>query len=235
MALPIITLPIKKLILSDGKSVNYRPFTVREEKLLLLAKEEGDTEIKYDTVIQIITNCTFGELDVSKLKTIDVERLFVNIRCSSVGSQVTLTFICKQDTGDDKTCGGMLRIPINLENTEYPKLPDNIKTTFMVDDISIILKQPTLGTLSASTNNDKYTDIVFYINKIVQGDEVYESSDVTLDELEAFVDSVPLDMKLDMAKTIDRFPKAQQNVKYECNDCGNSGDYTIRGIESFFM
>lgn len=235
MALPQIKAPIRKLKLSNDKVINYRPFTVKEEKILLLAKEEGNST-RYNAVLQIINNCTFGKLDLDSLKTIDIEKLFINIRSDSIGNVVTLSFICKA-VHEEKECGKHINIAVDLDETKYPALDKDLNLEFNLGDgVTINLKEPVLETLIKQEENSKesYSDIIFYLDKIVQGDEVFECDEYSLDELELFTESISLADKILIAKTIDKFPKANQTVKYKCK-CGNTGEYNIRGIQNFFM
>ena len=125
--LPKIDVPIYEIKLpSTGKTIKFRPFTVKEEKLFLMAYETEDAKYSVDTIFQVLNNCVISEGDIKDLPTFDIEYLFLNLRARSVGEVVKLKYRCNNDVGteeDPKKCNNSVEIELNVLEVEPTRNP----------------------------------------------------------------------------------------------------------------
>ena len=231
MPLPKISQPIFQLTLpSTGKVVHYRPFTVREEKLLLMAQESSEKKDIINVYKQLINNCAIDPVDVDALAAIDLEYFFICLRAKSVSN------ISKIQVKDSD--GEMYEVEVNLDkivverkNTE---VSNNIKLT---DTVGIILKYPTFKTLSRiedATEVDSTLAILRgCIAQIYEGEEVFDTSNYSKQELDDFILSLNKNQIEEIQKFFETMPKLVYNAKYLTKDKVVK-DLKIEGLENFF-
>jgi len=231
MPLPKISQPIFQLTLpSTGKVVHYRPFTVREEKLLLMAQESSEKKDIINVYKQLINNCAIDPVDVDALAAIDLEYFFICLRAKSVSN------ISKIQVKDSD--GEMYEVEVNLDkivverkNTE---VSNNIKLT---DTVGIILKYPTFKTLSRiedATEVDSTLAILRgCIEQIYEGEEVFDTSNYSKQELDDFILSLNKNQIEEIQKFFETMPKLVYNAKYLTKDKVVK-DLKIEGLENFF-
>ena len=143
MALPIINAPTYEVAVPSSKEkINYRPFLVKEEKILLLALEDGTAGALNAALKQIVNNCTYEKLDVNKLATFDLEFIFLRIRAKSVGEISTLSLLAE----DDGETYVEVEIPLEKITVDFPK--DHTDTVKLTDTIGVVLRYPTYETLA---------------------------------------------------------------------------------------
>ena len=152
MPLPKIDLPVFELkLVSLPNPIKFRPFLVKEEKLLLMALQSGEEDIVFKTIKQIINNCLIDELDIDKLPIFDIEYLFLNLRAHSVGEKVETYFMCRNAVGTEKNeegidvdieCKHMMPVSINVADIK-PPIADLSPKVYITDKIGIVLKFPT--------------------------------------------------------------------------------------------
>ena len=235
MALPKIDVPIFKVKLPiTKKTLSCRPFLVREEKILLMAKESGDnSDDSVDAIRQVVTNCILDDdIDIDTLPLIDLEFVLLKIRARSMGEVVTSNYRhgdCKKPT----------EINIDLNTVEVLINPKN-KTKIKINNtIGIIMKYPTISLMAKMSDTDKNPDKIFEIivkciDSIFDEDSVYSPTDFTQDELSEFL----LGMTQNQFKAIEEFfstlPKLQKKFEFKCVECGHTEDITLEGLSSFF-
>lgn len=232
MALPKISQPIFQLSLpSTGKTVHYRPFTVREEKLLLMAQESGERKDIINVYRQLINNCAIDPVDVDTMAAIDLEYFFVCLRAKSVSN---ISKVNVKDADDGKT----YEVEINLDKIEVQKsanVKNNIKLT---DSIGVILQYPTFQTLAKiDAKNDRTESTLSVlrscISQIYENEEVYDTVNYTEKELDDFV----LSLNAQQVEMIQQFfmsmPKLVYKAKYITED-KQLKEVTIEGLENFF-
>ena len=231
MPLPKISQPIFQLTLpSTGKVIHYRPFTVREEKLLLMAQESSEKKDIINVYKQLINNCAIDPVDVDALAAIDLEYFFICLRAKSVSN------ISKIQVKDSD--GEMYEVEVNLDkivverkNTE---VSNNIKLT---DTVGIILKYPTFKTLSRiedATEVDSTLAILRgCIEQIYEGEEVFDTSNYSKQELDDFILSLNKNQIEEIQKFFESMPKLVYNAKYLTKDKVVK-DLKIEGLENFF-
>ena len=240
MALPKLNVPVYEAILpSTEKVIKYRPFLVKEEKLLLTAQESGDDAL-LPAVKQIIKNCVQGEIDINNMPLFDIEFLFLRLRAKSVGEEVTLglkPWGCPNNEGE--LCEKTTKVNINLEDVKVIK-DEKHSSKVMIDDvIGIKLSYPDMNKLgkmgteitSASEGMKVIKDC---IDMIFTKDETYEKGSFTDKELDEFLDSLNTQQFMKIKDFFDTMPALKHTVKYKCETCGEEKETTIQGLNSFF-
>ena len=151
--LPKIDVPIYNVkLLSTGKSLRFRPFTVKEEKLFLMANEGEDLTTVVDTIKQILNNCILDEFDIDSLPLFDIEHLFLNIRARSIGEVVNLKYKCNNDvldeeTKEEKKCNNVVQIDLNVLDIQPEKQEGHTTKIEITEKLGIIMKYPNFETL----------------------------------------------------------------------------------------
>jgi len=240
MALPKLNVPVYEAILpSTEKVIKYRPFLVKEEKILLTAMEAGDENAMVPAVKQIINNCVEGNLDVDKLPTFDIEYLFLRLRAKSVGEKVTLglrPWGCPQNDG--KLCEKSTQVEIDLVEVNVIKNDKHSNKIMLDDKFGIKLSYPDmskLGKLEKIDTAESGMEIVKdCIDMIFTEEETFDKSSFTDKELDEFIDSLNTQQFTLIKDFFDTMPMLKHTVKYKCETCGEDKETTVQGLNSFF-
>ena len=233
MALPSITAPEYTLTLpSNKKKVKYRPFLVKEEKLLLFAAESGEREEMMSAVAQMIDNCVLDDIDSRKLPYFDFEHLFLHIRAKSVGE--TSTFIVKHDK---EGCGHQNEVTVQLDKIIHQTDKDHKSSFQLTDKIGIKMKYPTIESIKTfiEIENDPTKILNMFtesIECVYDEDEVYD--DFTKEEAVEFLESLSKEQFDKVALFFQNMPSSKIEVKYKCEGCGENVKTTVSGFEDFF-
>jgi len=238
MPLPTIVTPTYELELpSSGKKVRYRPFLVKEEKLLVLALESEDTKQITTSIKTVLKNCieTRG-VKVESLPTFDIEYLFLHIRGKSVGEEIEVNLICPDD--------GETNVPvtINIDDIKVQKDKTHTKKIKLDSELMMEMKYPSLEEFIK--NNFDFTDdldmdssfdlIASCINKIYNADEVWSTSDCTKKEVKDFLEQ----MNSLQFKEIENFfitmPKLSHSIKFKNPKTSVENTVVLEGLSSFF-
>ena len=239
MALPKLNVPVYEAILpSTEKVIKYRPFLVKEEKILLTALEADDTKALSGAVKQIVNNCVQGELDVDKLPTFDIEYLFLRLRAKSVGEKVTVglkPWGCPNNEG--KLCENTTEIEINLEEVKVDKKKAPSPKIMLDDKIGIKMKYPNIDTinLTGTTSEAAGMDVIKgCVDMIFTEEDTHERDSFTDEELDEFIDSLNSQQFKLVKDFFDNMPILKHTVKYKCNTCGEKKETILQGLNSFF-
>ena len=239
MALPKLNVPVYEAILpSTEKVIKYRPFLVKEEKILLTALEADDTKALSGAVKQIVNNCVQGELDVDKLPTFDIEYLFLRLRAKSVGEKVTVglkPWGCPNNEG--KLCENTTEIEINLEEVKVDKKKAPSPKIMLDDKIGIKMKYPNIDTinLTGTTSEAAGMDVIKgCVDMIFTEEDTHERDSFTDEELDEFIDSLNSQQFKLIKDFFDNMPVLKHTVKYKCNTCGEKKETILQGLNSFF-
>jgi hypothetical protein len=244
MALPKIDVPIYTVdLLSTGKPVRFRPFTVKEEKLFLMTNETDDVKSMLDTTKQVLNNCVLDEIDVENLPMFDIEKLFLNIRARSVGEVVNLKYKCnnsiKNEKEEEVKCGNLVDVDVNVLEIKPLENKNHSKKIVITENVGVVMKYPSFKlfeNINVQDNSESILEMAINcIDYIYDKDNLYYAKDTPKEELIDFVDSL---QSKDLEKIKDFFvtmPKLQKNVKFKCNKCGYDENINIEGIESFFV
>ena len=238
MPLPKISTPTYELELqSTGQTIKYRPFLVREEKLLVLALESEDTKQITTEIKTVIKNCieTKG-IKVETLPTFDIEYLFLNIRGKSVGEEIEVNIICPDD--EETT----VPVKIDVDDIQVQKNPDHNKQIKLDDSIMMEMKYPSLDQFIKSnfdftadnTMDQSFELISSCIDKIYTEDEVWAAGDVTKKELMEFLDQMNSSQFKEIEKFFETMPKLSHKVKVKNPNTEVESEVTLEGLSSFF-
>ena len=238
MPLPKINTPTYELTLpSTGKKIKYRPFLVREEKILIMALETEDTQQISNAVVQILDECILTKgVNVTKLATFDIEYLFLNVRSKSVGETVEVNLTCPDD---DKTS---VEMEINIDAIKVQKTRGHKNTIKLDDQYSMKLKYPSLNQfiqgnfdLSGESDVDKSLDMITScIEMIYDEEESWSASDSTKQELEEFIEQLNSKQFKSIEKFFETMPKLSHKVKVTNPTTEVESDVVLEGLASFF-
>ena len=233
MALPQLNTATYELELpSTGKTVKYRPFLVKEQKILMIAQESEDDKQIEKAFADIISSCTFGKLKPYEMPLFDIEYIFLKLRGKSVGEKVTLNVLCPDD---EKT---RVDVNINLEDVGVLTNDDHTNEVELTKDIKIIMKYPTLSDMTEFDKKGEVLVIFEMIKNCIQeihsGTEIYNSVDISSKELDEFIDSLNSVQFKMIKEFFDTMPTLKHTVKYKCDTCGEEKETLLQGLNSFF-
>jgi hypothetical protein len=238
MPLPKIATPSYELELpSTGETIQYRPFLVKEEKLLVIALESEETKQITTAIKTVIKNCILTKnIKVESLPTFDIEYLFLNIRGKSVGEEIEVNIICPDD--------GETQVPvkINLDDIQVQKNEDHTNKIKVDSSIMMEMKYPSLDQFIKSNFdfNDKnamdqsFELIGSCIDKIYTEEEVWSALDVSKKELTDFLESMNSSQFKEIEKFFETMPKLSHTIKVKNPVTEIESDVVLEGLASFF-
>lgn len=237
MALPIVETPRYELTLpSTDVMVQYRPFLVKEEKVLYMALESGDENQMQSATKEILTAVTFNKIDVELLPTFDVEYIFLQVRAKSVGEVAKFKIICPDDS---KTYGD---IEVDISKVEV-QVDDAHTNDVLLDEkrkLGVMLKYPNMKVLydTQGIKALKYEDIIKLIigcvDYIYEGEKNYPTSESTQEELKEFFENLSQDQFSKIRKFFDSMPKLRHVTKVKNPKTGVESTVTFSGLQDFF-
>ena len=239
MALPKIATPTYELELPSTKqTVKYRPFLVKEEKLLVIALESEDTKQITNAIKTVIKNCieTKG-IKVESLPTFDIEYLFLNIRAKSVGEEIEVNIICPDDNETN------VSVKINVDDIKVRENEEHSNKIKLDDNLMMEMKYPSLDQFIKSNfdfSNDSALDQSFElvascVNKIYNQEEVWVAADVTKKELMDFLDQMNSSQFKQIEKFFETMPKLSHMVKVKNPKTEVESEVVLEGLSSFFV
>ena len=237
MPLPKITAPTYELVLpSSDRKVKYRPFLVKEEKLLIIAMESEDTKQITEAVKNVLKNCILTRgIKVEKLSTFDIEYLFLNIRGKSVGEDVEVMITCPDD--------GETQVPylINLDDIKIVTSDDHNKDIKVDDTLSIRMKYPSMDEfiknnfdVSDMDIDDTFKLIASCIEQVYSEEESWSASDCTNKELVDFIDQLGSKQFKEIEKFFQTMPKLSHTLKVVNPKTKVENEILLEGLQSFF-
>jgi len=237
MPLPKISTPTYELELpSSGQTIQYRPFLVREEKLLVIAMESEDTKQITNAIKTVIKSCILTKnIKVETLPTFDIEYLFLNIRGKSVGEEIEINIICPDD---EETS---VPVKIALDEIQVQKNEDHTNKIKLDSSIMMEMKYPSLDQfiknnfdLSGNTMDQSFDLIASCIDKIYTDNEVWTAGDVTKKELMEFLDQMNSTQFKEIEKFFETMPKLSHTVKVTNPKTEVESEVVLEGLSSFF-
>jgi hypothetical protein len=234
MALPKIAAPKFALELpSNGKRILFRPFLVKEEKVLLMAAQSEDSLAMIDAVKDVIASCC-EDVDVTKLPYFDLEYLFLNIRAKSVGEIVKLEY--RHSGGKNykgETCEVVTPIDINLEQVKVEKNPDHTNKIKLDDRLGLELRYPTVNDVrQIGEGADEIRMLAKCILSVYDDENVYEPDNI--DDATQFIESLNNVQFAKIMEFINTMPKLRHTFSYKCKGCGQEDTVTLEGMSDFF-
>ena len=233
MSLPVINTPTYELkVPSTKESLSYRPFLVKEEKLLLMAMEEDDQKQMVNAVRQIVNNCTFESLDVKKIPMFDLEYVFLNIRAKSVGEVAKVKLLCEDD-GET-----YVDVEIPLDQVEVHFEDGHTNMIDLTDSIKIEMSYPTfemIDSLGDVDTKEIFELIGKCVARIIDGETIHERTDWSQDELKSFLESMTSKQFKDVQEFFETMPKLSYDVKFQNPKTNKDNTLTLEGLQSFFV
>ena len=236
MALPQVVLPTYELeIPSNGKKIKYRPFVVKEEKMLLLALETNDEKQIEDATRTLLKNCIQSRVKLEDLAIFDLEYIFLNIRAASVGEIVEMNITCQDD--------GKTRVKYNLNLTEVQvQKPEGHSNKVMLsEEMGIMMKYPAFddfvksSIIGAAPNADGVIEIIAgCIDQIFDKEDVYDSSTTSKKEFVEFLEGLTNKQFEEIQKFFETAPKLEHIIKIKNPKTGVENDIVISGLANFF-
>jgi len=236
MALPRIDVPTYELVVpSTDEKIKYRPFLVREEKLLLIALESGKNEDILRGVKDIVDACTFNKLKLGNMPMFDVEYIFLQIRSKAVGEVSTLRVLCKDDGKTyAKVEVDLTKIEVQVDGTHTNKIE-------LSDEMGVIMKYPTIDSFTENgieeiKASNMLDVIITCISQIYdkKGEEVYDAKDSTQKELIEFVEQMNTKQFADVQKFFDTMPALKHEITVKNPKTKKENKVTLSGLNDFF-
>ena len=238
MPLPTISTPTYELTLpSSDKKIKYRPFLVKEEKILILAMESEDTKQIASSIKNVISKCILSRgIKVEKLSTFDIEYLFLNIRGKSVGEHIEVMVTCPDD--------GKTQVPmsINIDSIKIQKNDEHDKDIKLDDTYTLRMKYPSLaeftktnfGSMNEMKVDDTFELIASCIDQVYSEEESWSHQECTKKELSDFIESLNSNQFKMVEKFFETMPKLSHTVKVTNPNTKVESDIKIEGLQSFF-
>jgi len=233
MALPKIDTPTFMLELPSTKeNIKYRPFTVKEEKILLMATQSEDGKEISNAINQIIVNCVDDlnpKFNLKNLTMYDTEYIFLNLRSKSVNNIITLTVTDPDDESEHE-------VEVNLDDVKVQFDPDHEKEIVINSNVTLIMKDPSYDNVSVESSDDIESNMSIVktcIDKILVDDDVVILSDHTQEEQDTFMDSLSSKNMQDIMSFLTTLPKLSHEVKYKVKNKNKT--ISIEGLASFFI
>lgn len=231
MSLPILNTPTYELNLpSTGQKVTYRPFLVKEHKVLLTMTGADDQEAGR-IIRELVDACTFNKLNVSKLPHFDVEFIFLNLRAKSIGESVEVVVNC--------VCGNKIDATFNIDDLKIEKEPDHSNKIMINESIGIEMSYPlfedVINIFSAENSNEVFDLVINSIKAIYDEDNYYSTEDYSKEEIEEFLNSLTKQQFEKLENFFTSSPKVVQVIETDCGECGRHNVSRLEGLANFFV
>jgi hypothetical protein len=231
MALPKLESPVFELNLpSTGKKIKFRPFLVKEHKVLLTMSEAENDEV-WRIIRDLVDVCTFGKLKVDELAHFDIEYIFLHLRAKSIGEQVEVILNCE--------CGNKIETSYNIEDVKIEKKPGHSNKIQLNDTFGVEMNYPTLEKVIdvfGSNDNAKVIELIIEsIKGIYDTENYWETKDHTKEEIEEFVFSLTKQQFEKIEEFFVTAPKVVQTIEADCPKCGKHNVSKLEGLQNFFV
>ena len=231
MSLPKIDLPLFELTLpSTGKKLKYRPFNVREEKILLLAQEAGDLDQIVLAIKQIITNCVI-DVKVDELPMFDLEYILIHIRSKSVNNEIEFSIV-------DAETEESIKLKLDLNTVVLKVNEKHTKKIAINDEYTLIMKYPTIDKIKElrESEDSDYELMVGSIDLLISndGDKIYKFSEFSKQEVTTFIEDLNAKTIADIKFFFETLPVLRVEFAYK-NNLGNDRTFVLEGLNSFFI
>lgn len=241
--LPKIDVPLYNINLPlSKKNIKFRPFLVKEEKLLLMAMESGEEESILSAIKQIVNNCCLDELNTEDLPVTDLEFLFLNLRARSIGEVVELQYKCnnkvKKESGEEKECNSLVKFDLNLLTLKPESETGHSNKIELTDKMGIVMKYPTMKIVETSEGENATERImkllINCVDYVYDAETVYYRKDIEEKELLEFLENLNRDQFAKIQNFFDTMPKIKTHLNFKCIKCGYEEKVLVEGIQNFF-
>lgn len=237
MALPKIETPTYTMVLPSREGeIKFRPFTVKEEKILMIAAETGEQKDMLRAMSDVIKSCTYDVVICDDLPVFDIEYIFLQLRAKSVGEIAKFRVLCPDDMET------YTEIEIDLTKVDV-QVDDDHDNKVVIDEkrnLGVVFDYPTLSTYDISkdidtvSTEDVFNLIYSCVNHIYEGDKIYPGKDSTLKEKKEFFESISQKNLVDIRKFFDSIPRLKQEVEVENPKTKVKSIVTLKGLQDFF-
>jgi hypothetical protein len=210
---------------STGKELRYRPYLVKEEKILLMASSSEDPKQIMNAVHDTIAACV-ENIDIRSLTTFDLEYIFIQLRSKSTGETSEILIKCPKCESQQK-----VTIPLNEIAVTETKANPVIKIS---DNVTVVMKYPSYQDIPSDTDDVGFTLIATSIKEVIHGDEKVDIDDEPIEAVIAFLESMTNDQFQLIAKFFEDAPSVKYDLELVCQSCGEISDIEIKGMQSFF-
>ena len=220
---------------STGQETRYRPYLVKEEKILLIALESGDVKQIAAATTDLIKSCVETDINLDTLTMYDVEYLFINIRSKAVGESITVNFMCTK-------CDDENEVTVKLDEIAVPISKETDRTIQLTEKVSVEMKHLSY---TDSTNNHKisspetYAEYMFEnvlrsLDKILTEEEQFVVQDESDESVIEFINSLTTDQFSKLREFIENAPQVSKEINFTCTSCDTHNNYTLKGLNDFF-
>jgi hypothetical protein len=247
MSLPKLDVPLYTFVApSTGKEYKFRPFTVKEQKLLLMANEDKENVDIHETIKQLVENCVVSpDFKFENLSLFDLEYLFIQLRMRSIGETISLDYVCKNFVGE-KTCDNPMKIDFDLKTIAPPAFDKNNKKIFFTDKVGIVMRYPgtemirKTSAFASDKNAEKsvgsllFDMIVDCVDYIFDGEKIFYAKDIDRDEIVDFVERLTTKDFEKIQNFIESLPATKSEIVHTCGKCGFVHKIPLEGLTNFF-
>ena len=228
MSLPVLeSLKFELTVPSTQKKVQYRAFLVKEEKILLQAQESKDEKAFLQALIDVISACTFGEVDANYLTQCDLEYIFLQLRAKSVGETATVTIKCAE-------CDHDIKINVKLDDVQVTSASTAADKIMLSATVGITLRPVQIRHMSGISADDMIGAIAPIIETIFDEENVHATDEADPKELRAFIENMSHTHIEYIKEFIESQPKLQHKVTVKCPECGHENEVVLEGLQTFF-
>ena len=235
MALPKLETKTYTLTLpSTGEEIKYRPFLMKEQKILLMAQESKDDNEVVDAMSQLINDCTFSKVDSKTCPLFDAEYIFLKLRSKSVGEKVKVSVICP----DDKKT--RTDVEIDLGDIECNMLDEHTNTIKITDSVEVVLNYPLLSNFQSTKEDLTQSQLMFNmvnecIHEIHFGEDIYNKIDMSEKDVNEFVESLSSEQFTNIGKFFETMPKLRHVIQVTNPNTKIKGEILLEGLQSFLV
>jgi len=242
--LPKLNIPTYELkLVSNDKTIKYRPFLVKEEKILLMALESGDEKDILRAIRQILSNCLLTDLNVEHLPLFDLQYIFLQIRSRSIGETIEVNLKHKNNLNKNgESCDGTQKVKINIDEIKPVKNKENEPNIKLSKEMGIMMKYPTVELLGQVTNStemngmidDLFEVVIGSIDYIYHNDEIYHANEYKKEEITEFLNNLNSQQFDQIRSFFSTMPTIFVSKKYRCKKCGVEEEVVLSTLEDFF-
>jgi rubrerythrin len=243
MKLPKIDVPIFTIELPLSKQkLRYRPFLVKEEKILLMAMESQDEKSIMDSIKQVVNNCCLDEIVVDDLPVLDIEYFFLNLRARSINEIVDLQYKCNNvinSGANEEKCNNLVKIQVNLLDIKPEINPNHKNKIEITDKLGMVMRYPNMKMMENIEGSSEVEKIIKVISNcidyIYDEENVYYRKDIEEKDLLEFIENMTKEKFEKVQEFFETIPKIKKEVNFKCNKCGYQEKIDVEGIQSFFV
>lgn len=233
MKLPVIESPTYTMnLISTGEEITYRPYTVKQEKILLIALESRDIKQIINAIFDVLEQCV-DRISPRSLPQYEIENLFLNLRSKSVGETVNLSLKCDKCEAINSQSVELLQFKMEGEIND-PKI-------MISDTMGVMMKHPSIDDLKEFLEEDQATPefmikvVSRSIDYIFDDEQIFKREDVSEEDLISFIESLNTVQYRDMLNYVNNVPKLSQDISFDCEKCQEHNEVKLEGLQSFFM